>query len=153
MVLDGTADELRDNEDVKEFYLGGAGYERKSFNKPEKFQTTETVAVRSDGLTVMPCLVPGIRVFWAPIFSKDADGPDEPRHDGANRGNTPMTDHYDIRETRDPAEREAELLSWLPDVLRKALAASAYAERLKGVDPARIDSRSALAGSAGAAQG
>jgi hypothetical protein len=29
VVLDGTADELRDNEDVKEFYLGGAGERRK----------------------------------------------------------------------------------------------------------------------------
>ena len=56
-----------------------------------------------------------------------------------------MTDFYDTLETRDPAEREAELFSHLPDVLRKALAAPAYVERLKGVDPARITSRSALA--------
>jgi phenylacetate-CoA ligase len=57
-----------------------------------------------------------------------------------------VTDHYDARETRDPTQREAELLSRLPEVLWKALAAPAYAERLKGIDPARIDSRSALAG-------
>ena len=57
-----------------------------------------------------------------------------------------MNDHYDSRESRNGAEREAELFSRLPDVLRKALAAPAYAERLKGIDPARIDSRSALAG-------
>jgi phenylacetate-CoA ligase len=56
-----------------------------------------------------------------------------------------MTDFYDTLETRDPAEREAELFSHLPDVLRKALAAPSYVERLKGVDPARITSRSALA--------
>jgi phenylacetate-CoA ligase len=56
-----------------------------------------------------------------------------------------MTDFYDALETRDPAEREAELFSHLPDVLRKALAAGTYAERLKGVDPARITNRSALA--------
>ena len=56
-----------------------------------------------------------------------------------------MTDFYDTLETRDPAERESELFSHLPDVLRKALAAPAYVERLKGVDPARITSRSALA--------
>jgi phenylacetate-CoA ligase len=62
------------------------------------------------------------------------------------RGNEPVTDHYDARETRDPTQREAELLSRLPEVLWKALAAPAYAERLKGIDPARIDSRSALAG-------
>jgi phenylacetate-CoA ligase len=56
-----------------------------------------------------------------------------------------MTDFYDTLETRDPAEREAELFSHLPDVLGKALAAPSYVERLKGVDPARITSRSALA--------
>ena len=56
-----------------------------------------------------------------------------------------MTDFYDTLETRDPAEREVELFSHLPDVLRKALAAPSYVERLKGVDPARITSRSALA--------
>jgi phenylacetate-CoA ligase len=56
-----------------------------------------------------------------------------------------MTDHYDARETRDPAQREAELFARLPDVLRRAMAAPAYAERLKGVDPATITSRAALA--------
>ena len=43
-----------------------------------------------------------------------------------------MTDHYDALETRQPAEREAELFSRLPEVLRKAMAAPAYAERLAG---------------------
>jgi phenylacetate-CoA ligase len=57
-----------------------------------------------------------------------------------------MTDHYDIRETRDPAEREAELFSRLPEVLRRVMAAPAYAERLRGIDPAAIASRAALAG-------
>jgi phenylacetate-CoA ligase len=56
-----------------------------------------------------------------------------------------MTDHYDALETRSPAEREADLFLRLPDVLRKAMAAPAYAERLKGVDPAGITSRAALA--------
>ena len=56
-----------------------------------------------------------------------------------------MADHYDNRETRDPAEREVELFSRLGDVLRAALAAPAYAERLKGVDPRRITDRAALA--------
>src|ERR1700736_3858614 len=56
-----------------------------------------------------------------------------------------MTDHYDSRETRDPAQREAELFARLPDVLRKAMAAPAYAERLKGIDPASVTSRAALA--------
>jgi branched-chain amino acid transport system ATP-binding protein len=38
IVLDGTADELRDNEDVKEFYLGGAGEGRKSFKNLKSFR-------------------------------------------------------------------------------------------------------------------
>jgi len=38
VVLDGTADELRDNEDVKEFYLGGAGDRRKSFKNLKSFK-------------------------------------------------------------------------------------------------------------------
>ncbi|MFK4500859.1 phenylacetate-CoA ligase [Bradyrhizobium japonicum] len=57
-----------------------------------------------------------------------------------------MTAYYDARETREPAVREAELFSRLPDVLRGAMAAPAYAERLKGIDPAAVSSRAALAG-------
>jgi phenylacetate-CoA ligase len=56
-----------------------------------------------------------------------------------------MTEHYDALETRSPADREAELCSRLPGLLRKAMAAPAYAERLKGTDPATITSRAALA--------
>ena len=56
-----------------------------------------------------------------------------------------MTDHYDALEIRDPAQREADLFARLPDVLRKAMTAPAYAERLRGVDPAGITSRAALA--------
>ena len=56
-----------------------------------------------------------------------------------------MSEHYDARETREPEKREAELFSRLPEVLRRALAAPAYAERLPGVDPNRITSRVALA--------
>ncbi|WP_213741229.1 AMP-binding protein [Bradyrhizobium sp. dw_411] len=56
-----------------------------------------------------------------------------------------MTEHYDALETRDPAQREADLFARLPDVLRKTMAAPAYAEHLRGVDPASITSRVALA--------
>jgi phenylacetate-coenzyme A ligase PaaK-like adenylate-forming protein len=56
-----------------------------------------------------------------------------------------MTEHYDALETREPAEREAELFERLPAVLCRAMAAPAYAERLKGIDPAGITSRAALA--------
>ena len=38
VVLDGSAAELRDNEDVKEFYLGGAGDQRKSFKNLKSFK-------------------------------------------------------------------------------------------------------------------
>ncbi|KYK47960.1 AMP-dependent synthetase [Bradyrhizobium liaoningense] len=57
-----------------------------------------------------------------------------------------MTAHYDARETREQAAREADLFSRLPGVLRAAMAAPAYAERLKGCDPAAVTSKAALAG-------
>ncbi|MCC8936706.1 AMP-binding protein [Bradyrhizobium sp. Arg68] len=56
-----------------------------------------------------------------------------------------MTEHYDALETRDPAEREADLFSRLPEVLRQAMAAPAYANLLRGTDPASVTSRGALA--------
>ena len=56
-----------------------------------------------------------------------------------------MTAHYDALETREPSEREAELFSRLPGILHHAMAAPAYAERLKGIDPASVTSRAALA--------
>ena len=57
-----------------------------------------------------------------------------------------MTAHYDARETREQAAREADLFSRLPEVLQAAMAAPAYAERLRGMDPAAVTSRAALAG-------
>jgi phenylacetate-CoA ligase len=56
-----------------------------------------------------------------------------------------MTDHYDALETRDADAREAALSARLPNVLRAAMEAPAYAERLRGVDPASVTSRAALA--------
>ncbi len=56
-----------------------------------------------------------------------------------------MTDHYDAHETRDPAAREADLFARLPDILRRAMAAPAYAERLAGFNPVDITNREALA--------
>jgi phenylacetate-CoA ligase len=56
-----------------------------------------------------------------------------------------LTDHYDSLETRGSTERETDLFRRLPDVLRHASAAPAYAERMKGIDPASITSREALA--------
>ncbi|MEM7445162.1 MAG: ABC transporter ATP-binding protein [Pseudomonadota bacterium] len=38
VVLDGTAEHLKSNEDVKEFYLGGGGAERRSFKNLKSFK-------------------------------------------------------------------------------------------------------------------
>jgi phenylacetate-CoA ligase len=56
-----------------------------------------------------------------------------------------MTDHYDILETRAPAAREADLFARLPDLLRAAMAAPAYATHLGSIDPSTVTSRAALA--------
>src|SRR3954449_1003213 len=56
-----------------------------------------------------------------------------------------MTAHYDALETREQAAREVDLFARLPGVLRSAMTAPAYADRLKGVDPATVTSRAALA--------
>jgi phenylacetate-CoA ligase len=56
-----------------------------------------------------------------------------------------MTDHYDALETREAAQREAELFSRLPDVLRKAMMAPVYAERLKCIDSVELYNRANVA--------
>ncbi len=56
-----------------------------------------------------------------------------------------MTEHYDWKEARDHAMREADLFSQLPDVLRRAMEAPGYAAHLSGIEPAGITSRAALA--------
>nr|WP_262027029.1 AMP-binding protein [Microvirga sp. Mcv34] len=56
-----------------------------------------------------------------------------------------MSDAFDTLETRDPTEREKALFTRLPEILKQAAQAPAYAERLKGIDIDRITSRDALA--------
>lgn len=56
-----------------------------------------------------------------------------------------MGEHYDARETREPADREADLFARLPGILRKAMEAPAYAAHLAGIDPSSITDRAALA--------
>lgn len=56
-----------------------------------------------------------------------------------------MTDAFDALEVRDSAEREADLFSRLPEILKLAAAAPAYAEHFRDVDLERITSRAALA--------
>src|SRR2546423_2036980 len=54
--------------------------------------------------------------------------------------------HYDQLETRDPAQRELAQFNLLPDLVRDAMAkAPGWAAQLKGVDPASVTSRAALA--------
>jgi phenylacetate-CoA ligase len=55
-------------------------------------------------------------------------------------------DHYDQLETRDPAQRELAQFNLLPDLIRQAVAAApGWAGHLKGVEPAAVTSRDALA--------
>ena len=56
-----------------------------------------------------------------------------------------MTEHYDARETRDPTEREADLFARLPGILAGAMLSPGYASHLRGVDPASVTNRAALA--------
>ena len=57
-----------------------------------------------------------------------------------------MTMHFDTLETRDPALRERDLFQRLPAQVAHAMAeAPAFARILAGIDPAAVDSRSALA--------
>jgi phenylacetate-CoA ligase len=56
-----------------------------------------------------------------------------------------MADHFDARETRDPQQREADLLARLPALLAQALKAPGWRRHLGDVDPRSVDSRAALA--------
>ncbi len=57
-----------------------------------------------------------------------------------------MSEHYDALETRDPAVREAEVMSRLPAQIAAAQALTpAFAELLRDIEPASIKTRAALA--------
>jgi phenylacetate-CoA ligase len=56
-----------------------------------------------------------------------------------------MSEHYDSRETRAPAEREADLFARLPQQIAHAMTAPGWAKHLTGVDPRSVTSRAALA--------
>jgi phenylacetate-CoA ligase len=56
-----------------------------------------------------------------------------------------MSHHYDALETRDPASRERELFTRLPDAIARAKRAPGWAKQLAGVDPNSVTSRAALA--------
>jgi phenylacetate-CoA ligase len=57
-----------------------------------------------------------------------------------------MNQHFDALETRDPAERERALMARLPaDIAHAKANAPWFAESLRGIDPASVDSQAALA--------
>jgi hypothetical protein len=56
-----------------------------------------------------------------------------------------MPDHFDARETRDPAAREADLLQRLPGLIDAALAGPGWRQHLGAIDARAITSRAALA--------
>ena len=54
-------------------------------------------------------------------------------------------DHYDSLETRDPAQRERDIVAQIPGLISRAKSAPGWAKHLDGVDPKFVTSRSALA--------
>jgi phenylacetate-CoA ligase len=57
-----------------------------------------------------------------------------------------MSEFFDVLETRAPEQRERDLMAALPGAIARAIArAPAIAEQLRGIDPATIASREALA--------
>jgi phenylacetate-CoA ligase len=56
-----------------------------------------------------------------------------------------MADHLDTLETRDPQDRERDLMARLPQLISRAAAAPGWQRILKDVNPAEIASRAALA--------
>ena len=56
-----------------------------------------------------------------------------------------MTHHLDNRETRDPRQRELDLMGHLPGLLAKVLKAPGWQRHLGNIDPTQVNSRAALA--------
>jgi phenylacetate-CoA ligase len=56
-----------------------------------------------------------------------------------------MTHHLDNRETRDPRQRELDLMGHLPGLLARALKSPGWKRHLGDIDPTQINSRAALA--------
>src|SRR5262245_38287850 len=70
------------------------------------------------------------------------------REGGERHGDRRMAEaqHFDQLETRDPEQRELAQFNLLPDLIHNAItAAPGWADQLKGVDPAVVTSRAALA--------
>lgn len=56
-----------------------------------------------------------------------------------------MSEFYDKLETRDPAERERDLMARLPALIAAAMKAPGWAKHLQGIDPKSVTNREALA--------
>jgi phenylacetate-CoA ligase len=56
-----------------------------------------------------------------------------------------MTQHFDNRETRDPRQRELDLMGHLPGLIAKALKAPGWRQHLGDIDPAEVVTRIDLA--------
>ncbi len=56
-----------------------------------------------------------------------------------------MTQHFDSRETRDPRQRELDLMGHLPGLVANALKAPGWRQHLGAIDPATIVTRADLA--------
>jgi phenylacetate-CoA ligase len=56
-----------------------------------------------------------------------------------------MTQHLDNRETRDPRQRELDLMGHLPGLLARALKSPGWKRHLGDIDPTQVNSRAALA--------
>jgi len=56
-----------------------------------------------------------------------------------------MTHHLDNRETRDPRQRELDLMGHLPGLIARALRSPGWQRHLADVDPAHVNTRAALA--------
>ncbi|MGB2816518.1 MAG: AMP-binding protein [Burkholderiaceae bacterium] len=56
-----------------------------------------------------------------------------------------MTNHLDNRETRDPRQRELDLMGHLPGLLAKVLRSPGWQRHLGDIDPTQVNSRAALA--------
>ena len=117
VVMDGDSKSLRENEDVKEFYLGVGGSDRKSFRDVKSYKRRKR--------WLACCTGPG----GSAIAALDA-GMD--RRQPGMLGD-PDDKHYDQLETRDPAQRELAQFNLLPDLVRLAMAkAPGWAEHLEG---------------------
>jgi phenylacetate-CoA ligase len=66
-------------------------------------------------------------------------------NNGLDGRGTGSMDHFDARETRDPAQREEELLARLPALIETALKAPGWRKHFGDIDPRAVTTRTALA--------